>query len=234
MIAVFVYDFPHRKSSDGLLFLKVAGYECIVFAQPFKKLNVSDSGKSWGIKDLKAFHPKDVAKVCGFKYLSIDHDNWAGIQTQSMTWGVPNLTIGVIFGARILKKPVIDLFSTGIINGHTAKLPECRGLAAPKWAVLRNIPQMVTFHLIDENIDEGRLLYYHKVPVHAGDTPEAVNQRSLSVQVYGTITAIEIAKVSPKGLLPKLEGNDYDWGISEVADEKVRKLWKSYIERFAE
>ena len=59
----------------------------------------------------------------------------------------------MIAGARILKRPVIDRFSIGIINFHPGLIPEARGLDALLWSIRGDLPLGVTSHLIDERVD---------------------------------------------------------------------------------
>ena len=65
------------------------------------------------------------------------------------------LDLGVILGARILKKEIINAFKIGIINMHPGILPENRGLDNIKWSVVKNLPIGVTSHFIDPRIDMG-------------------------------------------------------------------------------
>ena len=65
-------------------------------------------------------------------------------------------------------KNVIDSFSNGIINFHPGVLPENRGLDNLKWAIYNNLPQGVTTHLIDENIDVEQI--YKEFMIDLEDT----------------------------------------------------------------
>ena len=49
-----------------------------------------------------------------------------------------NLDIGIILGARILSKQIIDAFSIGIVNLHPGILPENRGLDNVKWSIINS------------------------------------------------------------------------------------------------
>nr|WP_279231358.1 formyltransferase family protein [Thermus altitudinis] len=91
--------------------------------------------------------------------------------------------IGIIGGARILKKAVIDLFKIGILNLHPGLIPEVRGLDAMLWSIYHDIPLGVTAHLIDERVDAGRILIREEVPVYLDDTILDVSERIHDLQI---------------------------------------------------
>ena len=67
-------------------------------------------------------------------------------------------SLGLIFGSRILNKEIIEMFKVGILNLHPGLLPENRGLNTIQNAILKNIPQAVTLHFINNEIDMGKKL----------------------------------------------------------------------------
>ena len=58
----------------------------------------------------------------------------------------------------IMKKDLIQTPNLGIINKHASVLPSCKGLFPFFWAKVKDVPTGVSFHLIDEEIDGGKLL----------------------------------------------------------------------------
>jgi len=234
-IVVFGYDFPHEKTSRGLLALKQAGYDCLVLAAPHEKLSIRDAGRSWGMKGLKPHHPQQIANICEFQYHVINHK-----KAEAIKWALLTLlgyipSTAVILGARIIPEDVIGIFRKGIINAHPAKLPQCRGLIAPKLAVLKNIPPLITYHLIDKHIDKGKFLYYQRVPIYKADTQQEFKLRSLHYQVEGMPYAIELLSKTSAEHLPKLGGDEYpNKGITPEDDKLVDKTWTSYCNEFSE
>ena len=68
------------------------------------------------------------------------------------------IDILIIMVGHILKKRTIEAVKLGIINKHSAMLPYNKGMFPFFWAYLYNTPQGITFHKIDSNIDEGKIL----------------------------------------------------------------------------
>lgn len=60
---------------------------------------------------------------------------------------------------RILKKPLFDALSFGVINCHPGLLPEFRGCTCVEWAIFLDEPIGNTVHLMSEEIDTGPILF---------------------------------------------------------------------------
>ena len=79
---------------------------------------------------------------------------------------------------RILKEPVISAYSGRIVNVHPSLLPKFKGAYAPQMAIDEGeFESGCTVHLVTAEIDGGRILAQAKVPVHIGDTAEALHAR---------------------------------------------------------
>lgn len=86
--------------------------------------------------------------------------------------------------SQILRKETLDLFPKGVWNMHGGKIPEYRGGNVLQWAILNGETEVgVTWHLMDEKVDHGKILKQGTVPVLENET---------AVEVYD--------KVSQKGL----------------------------------
>jgi methionyl-tRNA formyltransferase len=156
-IAAFVYDFPHAKSCDNLINLKIHGFNNVkCFASPWKALNIKSS-KTNIVPSQPTFHPRQVANVLGYPYKTIDHDD------PSLFAEMFDFDVGIILGARILKKPLTSALP--IINAHPGLLPQNRGLDNIKNAILHGLPQAVTFHVVDDLIDRGDYLTHFLMTV---------------------------------------------------------------------
>jgi methionyl-tRNA formyltransferase len=68
--------------------------------------------------------------------------------------------IGISINCRsIIKKPLIDFFSSVIFNIHGANLPFERGGAGASWKILNKIDDVVsTLHYLTEGIDDGDII----------------------------------------------------------------------------
>ena len=64
----------------------------------------------------------------------------------------------------ILKKQILELPRTGSINKHASILPSNQGLFPYLRAYIDGAPQGVSFHVMTENIDEGKILVQQDVP----------------------------------------------------------------------
>lgn len=79
---------------------------------------------------------------------------------------------------RVLKRPLLDTFAGKIINIHPSLLPAFPGLKAWEQAWKAQVPETgCTVHLVNDQIDAGRILGQIKVPVQADDTPETLHAR---------------------------------------------------------
>lgn len=96
---------------------------------------------------------------------------------------------------------VLARFPDRILNIHPGPLPAfggegMYGRRVHEAVIAAGVPQSeVTIHLVDGEYDHGRVLGRWPVPVEAGDTPEALEQRvtALEPEVM-TRTLIEIAE----------------------------------------
>ncbi len=193
-LVVFAYDFPHKKTQDVLLTLFGLGYPVgWVIAAPWKKLDIPPSAVRVKVKHEVLFHPSQLAERLEAEYIAISHNSTE--LHELLAHIEPEL--GVIAGARILKKPVIQAFGVGIINLHPGLIPEVRGLDAMQWAVYKDLPLGVTAHLIDHRVDSGRILVKRRIPVYEDDSLYDVSERLYEHQLLVLGDGIERAR---KGL----------------------------------
>lgn len=68
-------------------------------------------------------------------------------------------------GLGIIKKSIIKNFNIGILNMHPGKLPNYRGSSAPELQVIDRKKIYGSFHLINEKIDSGKLIYSKKLKI---------------------------------------------------------------------
>ena len=53
---------------------------------------------------------------------------------------------------------------------HPGILPQNRGLDSVKWAIAKGIPQGVTCHIIDKNIDRGLKIIQEEIIIYNDDS----------------------------------------------------------------
>src|SRR5690554_7792405 len=91
----------------------------------------------------------------------------------------------IVLAGFLLKVPehLIDAFPDRLINIHPALLPKYGGKGMygnfVHQAVIENkeIETGISIHYIDENYDEGALIFQKSVPLFAEDTLETVSQK---------------------------------------------------------
>lgn len=79
---------------------------------------------------------------------------------------------------KILRAPVLDAFAERIVNVHPSLLPHFKGANAPQQALDAGVSETgCSVHLVNAEIDAGRILGQGRVPVLPGDTAESLHDR---------------------------------------------------------
>ena len=167
-IGIFGYNFPHWKTQQTIQNLVISGRRPdIIFAADKVKLSHYQSKIRIAPRDFHLWHPRKIAEHFGIPYHVVIHNSE---ETASMVKEY-DLDIGVISGARILKEQIaFENFHIGVINMHPGILPENRGLDTIKWAIINDLPQGASVHIIDRNIDRGRLICKSQIEIYDDDT----------------------------------------------------------------
>ena len=101
---------------------------------------------------------------------------------------------------------------------HPGILPINRGLDNVKWAVINNHPQGVTTHLIDQNIDKGKLIDKQKIKIYQDDTLMDFHIRIQNLEQKMMIEALHsIPKIKKYEFLS--DGNYYKAVPPELEDK---------------
>ena len=166
-IVVFTYGFPHKKSQDFLIRLALLGLTpALVIGAPYVKLNLPSRSSRISARHADLMAAQDICRALSFPYVEAAHTyNDAGEHLARVR---PDL--GIIAGARILKKPVIDAFRIGILNFHPGLLPESRGLDCWLWDILEGRALGNTAHLIDSRMDAGVMIQRQELAVYPDDS----------------------------------------------------------------
>ncbi len=81
---------------------------------------------------------------------------------------------------RIISPEFVRAFRMRILNIHPALLPSFPGLNSQKQAIDYGVKVSgCTVHFVDEGVDSGPIVLQSPVPVHEGDTDEALSARIL-------------------------------------------------------
>ena len=73
----------------------------------------------------------------------------------------------VLGDTRIILPRVMEIALRGVVNVHPGYLPLVRGNNPYVWAILHDLPQGVSVHFIDEDIDTGPILVRQKLELMA-------------------------------------------------------------------
>ena len=228
-VVVFAYNFPHRKTQDFLFRLFAEGVPVahVLAADPVK-LNVLPTSIRSKLRHTALLDPRMVAEAVGAHYHVLPH---GGDQLHDLLDEIEP-SVGVIAGARILKRPVIERFTTGIINFHPGLIPETRGLDALLWSVYNDLPLGITSHLIDHRVDAGRLLERRTIPLHADDTIFDLSERLYETQIDMLLPAITQARGGEWETLD-YDGTVYNRKMPHELEQKVLELLPGYLAKHA-
>ena len=78
----------------------------------------------------------------------------------------------------IIKSPLLTHPNSGIINLHYSLLPDYRGVYPVNWAIINGEKKTgVTYHLVNANIDDGRIICQRETPIALMDTARSLQLR---------------------------------------------------------
>lgn len=204
---VFAYDFPHKKGQDVILRLAALGLKpAAVLAAPHVALAVPPTLLRVKPRHADLMEPEELCRRLDIDYHVVEH----GSETCLLLLDHMETDVGIVAGARILPRDVIERFRTGIINIHPGLLPEVRGLDALQWAIVRNRPLGVTAHLIDRRVDAGWILERREIPEFPDDTLVDLSLRLYETGLAMVKSALERACRTPRHDLEPVVGGDYN------------------------
>jgi phosphoribosylglycinamide formyltransferase-1 len=92
-------------------------------------------------------------------------------------------TIALAGFMRILSPWFVDRWAGRIVNIHPSLLPKYRGLDTHSRAIAAGDTLAgCSVHLVTEELDAGEVLGQTELPILAGDTPDALEQRVLAAE----------------------------------------------------
>lgn len=177
-IIILTYDAPHRKTQDILSRLFVEGIDVNVIGIKWVKRIGKLSCYNLKLKPLK-YHPKELCKKYGFTYSCTSSFNDLNLKDKVI----------IIAGSGLLQKKTVE--SNIIVNIHPGLLPTTRGLDSVKWAIYNNEHLGVTAHIIDEDIDLGRLIKQEKVNLTIFDSLHSIASKIYEAEIELAIDVIK-------------------------------------------
>ncbi|MHA1649736.1 MAG: formyltransferase family protein [Candidatus Helarchaeota archaeon] len=227
-IGIFAYNFNHKKTFEGIIRLWLEGYKIsCIFAQDRLKLNFYQSKIRVGPKDIYYIHPSRIAERLNIPYHVLMHNSK---ECENLIKEY-ELDLGIILGARILKKHIIDAFRIGIINMHPGLLPWNRGLDNLKWAIIDELPQGVTTHLIDAQVDWGSILLQEIIEVYPDDTLLDIYLRLQSKELDLMIESIKKLETGFHPTRTAIEGK-YNRAVPPDIEKDLLNLFEKYKQNY--
>jgi folate-dependent phosphoribosylglycinamide formyltransferase PurN len=228
-ICIFAYNFKHKKTQEGIIRLFCSKFKINqVIAMNKIKINSPKKIIELTSRDINYIRPKQICKSLKIPYNIINHNSKKCLRYIKKK----NFDLGIILGARILDKEIIDCFKVGILNLHPGLLPENRGLDTHQWSILNMFPQGATAHLIDNRMDCGKIIIKKKIKIYKQDTMKDFYLRIQSLELDLMIRSLEvITKKKNYGHNPKKQGKYHSY-ISATDELKVKKLFENYKKKF--
>jgi methionyl-tRNA formyltransferase len=228
-LVVFGYEFPHYKTENGIRELITNGYDIsLVVLQKFKKLSVPISKTRVYIRQNPTGNIKELCDINNIKYIISNHDSEFTISNLKKIQPY----IGIILGARILKKNTIDCFSYGIMNLHPGDIPLNRGLDNFKWALVHQYPMVVTSHLISEKIDLGKIIIKSNINIYKDDTIYDFSTRHFYNEFKVMINSLNHLQENYR-LIDVVDKGNYFSALPDDIDKNIETYFNNYKKKFS-
>jgi len=227
-IGVFAYNFKHWKTQTGIQNLCMAGYKPkVIFAADPVELKFYRSQIRIGPKDLFLWHPKELARFHEIDYRVVIHNS----EETAQIIKDKKLDVGIILGARILRPVAFEDFKIGVINMHPGILPDNRGLDNVKWAILNDLSQGVTSHLIDSKIDRGFMILQEEIKIYQDDTLVDLHLRIQHLEQQLMIESLKLLENDSGLELKKIGKGTYFKAVPPEIEQQLENLFKDYKEK---
>ena len=110
-----------------------------------------------------------------FKIKGSVHDE---IWLKKITELKPDLILSLRYG-EILKKPLLDIPTKGVINFHPSLLPKYKGLGPILQALLHDEKEVgFSLHYMDEDIDAGKIIKREKIKIEKNESVSRITIRA--------------------------------------------------------
>lgn len=227
-IGIFAYNFKHKKTQEGILNLFLQGIPITsILAADAIELKFYQSKIRVSPKGLDYLHPKEIAERLQVPYHVVAHNS---VECEELIKKY-DLDLGIILGARILKENIIGAFKIGVLNMHPGILPENRGLDNLKWAILKDYKQGVSCHLIDKDIDKGKLILWKAIEVYEDDTLVDVSMRLQNLEQQLMVEAVKILQDGKRDFEIVPEGN-YRKSVPPEEEASLLEKFESYKKNY--
>ena len=226
-IAIFAYNFPHRKTADFIDQIYTCGFKIsVILAADFIDIKSPKSFFSFKSQYPK-ISPKYIAQKHKIPYYVVEHN---GKKTISLL-KKHNINLGVISGARIIHKSIIQSIKLGVLNFHPGLLPKIRGLDSVLWSIYNDYPLGVTAHLINDQIDAGYLVYKKQLKIIPEDDIYSLYEKIYQLQLH--LIPISLNLILEKKIFKILKLGRYNSKMSYKNQSQLSNKIIMYIQKYA-
>ncbi len=223
-IALFAYNFPHRKTVDFLDQIYMHGYSIsLILAAVAIEIKSPKSFFNFQSKPIK----NDIhyyVKKHSIPYYVVKHNSQKTITLLSKY----SINFSIISGARILDRSIIQNIKYGILNFHPGILPQIRGLDSLLWSIYKNKPLGVTAHLINHEIDSGYLVCQQKINISMTDDIYSLKEKIYQLQL--DLIPISLNLILRNKKFPKLEKGQYNSKMEYDIQKQLASNILAYIQ----
>jgi len=156
----------------GICASKYVGYELLNFVLKLNKISFVIVHKDDTYKD-------SIINLCKkYDVQCFDID----VNSNEFIYLIEKNNIDLIFMLwfpTIVKKQSLKSVNIGFVNLHPSLIPHNRGMHPYYWSIVENTTAGTTIHFIDENIDEGKILFQKKIDVSITDTGESLYKKNI-------------------------------------------------------
>lgn len=100
----------------------------------------------------------------------------------------------------IIKKNILELVNYKAFNIHPSLLPKYRGAMSSVWAIINSEKFTgVTFHFINEQIDEGKIISQHKLQIFPDDTAFSLYHKLIALALLNLCDAVSFVNTGGTG-----------------------------------
>jgi len=226
-IALFAYNFPHRKTIDFVDKIYDCGFEInLILAANFIPIK---SPKSAFVTHapMPLVSIQDKASQTRIPLYEVVHNS---LEAEDLLIKY-NINFGIISGARILANSVIDILRYGVLNFHPALLPEIRGLDSMLWSIYKDVPLGVTAHLINEKIDAGFLVVKQTINILSSDNFQSLYEKNYQLQLE--LIPISLNLILKNQAFTELKINEYNNRMSYAKQLELKEKLLDYVCRYS-
>lgn len=142
----------------------------------------------------------------------------------------------IVYGASILKEPLLAAFPNRILNVHLGLSPYYRGAATNFWPLVNGYPACVgaTFMYIDTGIDTGDIIHQLRASYNFFDTPSTIGNRLIKdmTEVFAEIV-VKFDQLSTPAI-PVYNDFKKLFKKKDFTEESVEKLYANFREGMIE